>query len=70
MPKTMPPPSRRQAAAGYWYAKNLGGPHDQALIIDETTGANIAVVYDKPTPPSLLHPGRSKFKVQGSRFEC
>jgi hypothetical protein len=36
-----------------WYLKNLNGFHDQALIIDEETGRNIAVVYDQKDGPIL-----------------
>ena len=35
------------------YHTNLEGPHDQALIIDEETGRNVAVVYDKKDAPLL-----------------
>ena len=35
-----------------WYASN--GSADQAIIIDEKTGANIAVVYDKVNRASLI----------------
>ena len=34
-----------------WYASN--GSADQAIIIDEKTGANIAVVYDKVNAPLI-----------------
>ena len=30
-----------------WYAKDLNNVADQAVIIDEGTGKNIAVAYDK-----------------------
>ena len=30
-----------------WYAKDLNNVADQAVIIDEETGKNIAVAYDK-----------------------
>jgi len=30
-----------------WYAKDLNNVADQGLIIDEATGKNIAVAYDK-----------------------
>lgn len=30
-----------------WYAKDLNNIADQGLIIDEETGKNIAVAYDK-----------------------
>jgi len=31
-----------------WYGRvtNVGGPHEQGLIVDEETGASIAVCYD------------------------
>lgn len=38
-------------ALGPWYAKPTSG--DQALIIDERTGANIAVVYNKRHAPAI-----------------
>lgn len=36
-----------------WYATvtNTGSPHEQGLVIDETTGANIAVTYDAAHAP-------------------
>lgn len=41
--------------AGTWYATttNTGSPHEQGLIIDEATGANIAVAYDTRHGPLL-----------------
>ena len=36
-----------------WYSKttNTGSPHEQGLVIDETTGKNIAVTYDAKHAP-------------------
>ena len=36
-----------------WYAKitNRGSVHEQGLVIDEKTGANIAVTYDPKDAP-------------------
>ena len=45
----------KNSAAQSWYAKPSAGHeiHNQALIIDEATGANIAVVYDSAHAPLL-----------------
>ena len=31
---------------GPWNASAFGGPHNQGLVIAESTGANVAVIYD------------------------
>ena len=36
-----------------WYHAKIGNIHDQGLVIDEETGENIAVVYDKKNAPLL-----------------
>lgn len=36
-----------------WYAKKLGGPANQAIIIDEETGRNVAVAYDAKDAETL-----------------
>lgn len=36
-----------------WYPKNTGNIHDQALVIDEETGENIAVSYKSEHAPIL-----------------
>ena len=40
-------------APSTWYSKttNTGSPHEQGLVIDETTGKNIAVTYDAKHAP-------------------
>ena len=39
-----------QHTPGPWYAANMGNDY-QGLVIDEKTGANIAVTYDKRHAP-------------------
>lgn len=38
-----------------WYSKttNTGSPHEQGLVIDETTGRNVAVTYDPKDAPLI-----------------
>jgi hypothetical protein len=36
-----------------WYYEDFNNIHDQSLIIDEDTGASIAVAYDKKNAPIL-----------------
>lgn len=40
-----------------WYAKltNVGSPGEQGLVIDETTGASIAVTYDAKHAAVIAH---------------
>jgi len=39
--------------ANRWYLPSFTNAHDQGLVADETTGDNIAVVYDKKNAPLI-----------------
>lgn len=38
---------------GPWYGKEQGGPHNQALVVSEQDGRNVAVCYDARDMPLI-----------------
>ena len=55
-----------------WYAKvsNAGYPSEQGLVIDETTGASIAVTYDSKHAAVIAHAVNMFPKLLAALEQC